>query len=334
MEIKKNKKVSKKWSVKYCADMMRETNLEQEYIIKIASVIFLGVVVAGSLLAMFKMDDEDYLSIRVANEKNVIMSEQQIYEEVKLIQEKFDTSNWKKYQSDWYGFNVKYPDNINAPIVRNASADSKWEYRYEFRKKEIDDNPFIGFNIAVYNVNKTKELMNIAEFPAIKSEELKRDPWCESIYGRIIETGDYPAEEIYIPPSDKCYNSTLFFTFTRGEYMYTFIPVVKEDFERTGDPRIEINDKFPEFLAIISTSELIDIKRSRVSTSKSISPMPTPVSYKRIEGKLVCAKKNDHPSKSDQNKKKHLDMECCLDPDEYPNPHCYYSPDKYGKYLK
>ncbi len=50
-------------------------------------------------------------------------------------------------------------------------------------------------------------------------------------------------------------------------------------------------------------------------------------------GRMVCNKKNDHPGKSDQNKKKHMDMECCLDPDEIPNPNCYYDPGKYGKYL-
>jgi hypothetical protein len=49
---------------------------------------------------------------------------------------------------------------------------------------------------------------------------------------------------------------------------------------------------------------------------------------------MVCAKKNDKPGKSNKGKSKHLDMECCLDPDEYPNPWCYYPPEKYGKYLK
>jgi hypothetical protein len=50
-------------------------------------------------------------------------------------------------------------------------------------------------------------------------------------------------------------------------------------------------------------------------------------------GRKVCGTKNDKPSKSNKNKGKHLDMECCLDPDEYPNPNCYYDPKKYGKYL-
>lgn len=60
---------------------------------------------------------------------------------------------------------------------------------------------------------------------------------------------------------------------------------------------------------------------------------PAPYVFAVIGGKRVCNKKNDHPSKSGNNKKGHMDMECCLDPDEVPNPNCYYNPAKYGKYL-
>ncbi len=70
---------------------------------------------------------------------------------------------------------------------------------------------------------------------------------------------------------------------------------------------------------------------------KKVAPRinaPFPISFKRVGGQFVCAKKNDHPSKSNKNKKGHMDMECCLDPDEVPNPHCTYSRAKYGKYLK
>jgi len=92
----------------------------------------------------------------------------------------------------------------------------------------------------------------------------------------------------------------------------------------------------PEFFIVVSTWRLIDIYRPKpkpvVVKPKITAPMP--VSYKKVNGLRVCAKKNDKPGKSKQGKSKHMDMECCLDPDEYPNPHCYYDPAKYGKYLK
>lgn len=62
---------------------------------------------------------------------------------------------------------------------------------------------------------------------------------------------------------------------------------------------------------------------------------PMPAAFKKVNGRLVCDKGDkDKPGKSKKGKGKHMDMECCLDPDEYPNPNCYYDPGKYGKYLK
>jgi hypothetical protein len=101
-----------------------------------------------------------------------------------------------------------------------------------------------------------------------------------------------------------------------------------------ADFREEVLNNFPEFFSIASSFNLIDIKRVKPAprAPRVYAPMPI-AKVKVIGGKMVCARKNDHPSKSDKHKKKHLDMECCLDPDEYPNPNCYYSEGKYGKYL-
>ncbi|MDO8529182.1 MAG: hypothetical protein Q7S18_00760, partial [bacterium] len=66
---------------------------------------------------------------------------------------------------------------------------------------------------------------------------------------------------------------------------------------------------------------------------KPIIRASLPADFRVVAGRRVCSKSNDHPGKSNKGKGKHMDMECCLDPDEYPNPNCYYSPGKYGKYL-
>lgn len=73
-------------------------------------------------------------------------------------------------------------------------------------------------------------------------------------------------------------------------------------------------------------------KKSAAPARKKISA-PMPADFKRVGGRLVCSKSHDKPGKSKKGKGKHMDMECCLDPDEYPNPHCYYPLEKYGKYL-
>jgi hypothetical protein len=276
-------------------------------------------------------------SVKNISQPSVIpsLSEEQIYEEVRTIQGTINTDNWKTYQSQWYGLEIKYPENWMAPTKQAASRGSKWEYRYQFRKYNMaEENPYIGFDVVIYAVAKIKELSNTEEFPSVISEQSKAEGQCTTIEGHIIETGDYPAEEIYIPPADNCYNTALFFSNTRGAYMYNIVPRFREGSLISGDPRVEITDNFPEFYSIISTFKLTDIVRPRLTPPERATSAPMPVSYRTVGGRLVCAKTNDHPGKSQKNKGRHLDMECCMDPDEYPNPNCYYPPDKYGKYLK
>ncbi len=45
---------------------------------------------------------------------------------------------------------------------------------------------------------------------------------------------------------------------------------------------------------------------------------------KMVKGRPTCPKKNDKPKKSKENKRAHIDRECCLDPDEIPHPRCAY----------
>ncbi len=74
-------------------------------------------------------------------------------------------------------------------------------------------------------------------------------------------------------------------------------------------------------------------KKARSFIRKVRAPMPKAEVRKDEFGRLICKKKNDDPGKSNKGKGKHMDMECCLDPDEYPNPNCYYG-SEYKKYLK
>ncbi len=77
------------------------------------------------------------------------------------------------------------------------------------------------------------------------------------------------------------------------------------------------------------------LKKAKSVNRPKIINARSPAVYKTDSlGRKVCDKSNDKPSKSDKGKGRHMDMECCLDPDEYPNPHCYYPSGKYGKYLK
>ena len=256
------------------------------------------------------------------------------------IQSQINTQNWKIYKNDWYGFELKYPEDLlKPPIIQKPSGEDKWEQKIVFNYSDSkEDNYFSGFEVLIYDTAKVKEISDTGEFPKLENPELISEKSCFTINNHLLEINTYPAEEIYIPASDNCYESALFFTSARDKYIYNIIPKEKvggeEGFGIASDPQQKLIKDMPEFFAVMATWRLIDIYRPKPKPKPVVATAPMPVSYKKENGRLVCAKKNDKPGKSNQHKGKHMDMECCLDPDEYPNPHCYYDPAKYGKYLK
>ena len=252
---------------------------------------------------------------------------------LELTQDQFDAGSWKEYRSNWYGFKIKYPKEWRDPKIIPLNRGSKETFRLSFLADENNEK-YKGFDVVIYDISKVKDLFVTNEFPKIKNKDLENSEHCRNIEGHLMETGDYPAEEIYISTEDDCYDSTLFFSLVDGQYIYNLVPIFKEGVSREIDPLILATDYLPEFFVAVSQFENVDIVRPKPKPIQPKISAPQPASYKVVNGKKVCAKKNDKPGKSDKNKKKHLDMECCLDPDEYPNPNCYYDPGKYGKYMK
>jgi len=120
--------------------------------------------------------------------------------------------------------------------------------------------------------------------------------------------------------------------------LYDIIPVAKDGAEAPENFEQDVSKNFPEYKEVVSSLKFIPISRPAAKKAAPAKPRitaPRPVSAKVVNGQLVCAKKNDKPGKSQNgNKPGHMDMECCLDPDEKPNPWCTYSAQKYQKYLK
>lgn len=314
--------------------VLSEKNLTRDSLVIAAVVIVVASIIGISKYNFFK--EEQLFRKADALVKNHVEDEfqKESRDKINSIQSQVDTSEWRDYESKWYGFKIKYPQDWKKPIAGISVGNSGAEYRYGFRKANDSEGKYIGFDVVVYNISKTKEFTNTGEFPALKNGLVEEEHDCETIEGHLIETGDYSAEEIYIPLEDDCYESVLFFSVTQGQYIYNIVPVLRDGLEETGDRMVEISDNLPEFFSAISFFDNIEIVRPKPKP-RAVINAPKPVSYKKDSlGRRVCAKKNDKPGKSKKDKGKHLDMECCLDPDEYPNPHCYYSPDKYGKYLK
>ncbi|MDX9913130.1 MAG: hypothetical protein RBS77_00950 [Candidatus Moranbacteria bacterium] len=319
----------------FCAGMTCRANIKRDIIITgvaiLVAAIFLGM---GQYVAAIKskiQDKKEALAVEEIIQEDLELKNSN---EIKTIQEQISTENWKEYKSDWYGFKINYPQDWKTPIVQPKSKSSQAVYRVSFVSDKSDDKNVVGFDVAVYDVTSVKEIFKTDEFPKLKNGTSEDVESCENIEGHLLETGDYPAEEIYIPLADDCYDAVLFFSVLNGQYIYNITPKLKVGAVINNDPMVELSDNLPEFFEAVSLFENIDIVRPKPKPVQPRITAPKPASYKIVNGRMVCAKKNDKPGKSDKGKGKHLDMECCLDPDEYPNPHCYYDPAKYGKYLK
>lgn len=301
-------------------------------------VILCGLIFAGGYFYGRALDlQSERLQTNVETEALRLQFENAHVNDIATIQERIVTDTWKEFKSQWYGFTITYPAEWSVRTVSSSPQKKAAVYRVGFYKPNVDSAEAVaeGYEVAVYDLKNTSELALTDEYPKRREGSEVLDDMCRTVTGHLYETGDYPAEEIYIPAEDECFLPTLFYSNVVGQYIYTITPVFAEVGD-IYDPMVAATDRVPEYFVAVSQFANVDIVRPkpRPATPKFNAPMPA--TYKKDAlGRLVCAKKNDKPGKSkDNNKGKiHLDMECCLDPDEYPNPHCYYDPAKYGKYM-
>jgi hypothetical protein len=149
----------------FCKD-----NLIRDVIIIFAAVLFSSVAIGYEKMS-YNKDIEDREEARL--KKNAIIEERVIEDfqdesrtKTKSIQDSVNIENWKNYQSNWYGFEIKYPKKWKSP--RSVSKDGA-EYRFGFRKLGDSENEYIGFDVAIYDIDKTKEFTSTTEFPKLKS---------------------------------------------------------------------------------------------------------------------------------------------------------------------
>jgi hypothetical protein len=246
-----------------------------------------------------------------------------------------DTDNWSIYRNQWYGFEIEHPDEwvglrYKTPNTKNA----RYEAIYEFRKSNEDNDAYIGFDVSVYSTKKAgaPEISNDIHWLENSSGDIGSCNFSsEMTLGEINDK----FQKISVEKGNLCFEPAYFFSIKKGEFMYDIVPVAKEGVQQSDDPESDVTQNFPEYKDIVTSFKSIPVSRPKPVVSKPRISARRPVSAKMVGGKLVCAKKNDHPGKSQNgNKPGHMDMECCLDPDETPNPWCTYSSQKYQKYLK
>jgi len=238
------------------------------------------------------------------------------------ISETLDTQNWKTYQSDTYKFEIKYPDQWADPLTSDMHESGlEGVFKVSFSsEKLISDKVIGGFSVYIFKSDACTLEDNVAENTVCPSVELRKLEGAQSAY--LYEAS--------------------------GEvYTYTLIPTIPEDkfslVSREGIvSQFEAALKsfnFDPAAGVVSVADPPPPKSAVKSNSSRISayvgkPSEILAKTRTVNGRKVCAKKNDKPAPSKNNPKWQVDGECCLDPYEIPNSRCYYPPEKYGSLIQ
>lgn len=238
-----------------------------------------------------------------------------------------DTVNWKTYADSLSGFSVKYSDRWDDPEV-DTSPESSGKY---LRKISFDNGfepqnkDFLGFDVFVYNSKVFRGPVGTDNLVPKNSTAFQINNCDKAEFDQAsLGEEDYPAQEVNIDPDNKCFKEAYFFSATKGGYTYNIVPEIGENSNLfTGGTKASVIGNFPKFFEIISTVVFPETESAdRVAAPKKTTVQSVP--HRTLIRLGRCVHKNDHPRKSKTKKYRHMDEDCCMDPDEWPNPRCQY----------
>jgi len=232
------------------------------------------------------------------------------------------TANWKLFESQKYGFSIKYPNGWQEPVETSATPGSNYLSLIEF-KNGSEKNGKESFEIFVYSS---------AKFPGpLGTDNLKKknesvDPKdCSHFDDITLGEEGYSAKEINVTADDPCWEETFFYSLTKKGYTFNIVPHFGSGYDiKNYDEKIDLVKIFPEFYDISSTLNFKKQESAVQFSKQAIQKVVGPPKVKYVAGR-ACPNKHDHPSYSKKHKGKHMDEDCCPDPDEWPNPTCAYS---------
>lgn len=232
--------------------------------------------------------------------------------------EKLNTDQWKIYKNSIYGFKVKYPSEWSLPQGEKGLED-EWDSRIIFKNSDAGSS-YLGFEMIIYKNDLKSETdlqENTNQIQLAKTEIENPKEVCLS-------------EQISFVKEDYLFRKTNLVNIKNEEYSIRIFPAYKNSIQ-TAEGENQFEYSVSSF--VFERDPLPTIVRKPSIARPKILNAKLPAAFKVVGGQRVCDKKNDHPGKSKKNKGKHMDMECCLDPDEYPNPYCTYNNPKYQAIL-
>jgi len=239
-----------------------------------------------------------------------------------------DTVNWKIYRDDLSGFSIKYPDRWDNPTVNKGG---NYLEKISFSNGlDSSDEDYKGFQVYLYDAGKYPGPAGTDNLTPKNSVTFKASSCAQAEFGEAsIGDEDYAGQEVFVTGESECFKETYFFSVTRSGYTLNLVPEVGQvDSPLGNDIKSEVIMGFPKFFELISTLIIPEKKivKEDVPEEKTITdPVVKKAPPHRTLVKLgTCRHKNDHPRKSKTKKHRHMDEDCCMDPDEWPNPRCQY----------
>jgi hypothetical protein len=239
-----------------------------------------------------------------------------------------ETASWQVYENQKYNFFIKYPLDWQMPKEASPDSLSKYLLKISFDSQANSRGESRnGFDVFIYSSLKYPDYHGTDSLVP-KSENIDQKD-CPHFDDITLGEAGYPAKEINASANDPCWEETFFYSLTKNEFTYNVVPHLFSKYDIKGfDEKIDLVKILPQFYDIVSTLNLEkkeDISQaSQRMIRKAISPQRA-----RYTAGARCPEKNDHPSYSDT-KGKHMDEDCCPDPDEWPNPRCAYSASALG----
>lgn len=319
--MKKNKKNKKQFNFKKV--FLPRNILKHKKEIK---EIFAGIVAFLALVVMAfsakqysdikKAENTPVPTIFVPNKKNKVL----------------DTSDWKTYKDGKYNFEIKYPPCWTDPRAKIINdKDFVYQYEVDFGTEATlngDDNE--GYSIYVNKRDSSDENIDLGECIASQSG---------------IQTNESGVENeclLYKLKESEEGSQYYSYQFIGKDFEYNLVPALKGDSSLSSVktkslPQFEAasNTFTLDFEAIeaIKKKNAEKLRQQAIAAAAAAEKARIIAQYKPSTRKLVCVEKNIRPSKSDA-KGKHIDEDCCPDPDEWPNLRCHYKPSDYNIMLK
>jgi hypothetical protein len=287
-------------------------------------VIIAGISFALSFLAF---DFFRFQSMESAKEKRHSAYEDELRKlsgiTVNLAPVPDPTADWKTYESQRYYFSVKYPKSWPDARESYAGKGENHLMKISFDEKGIvSKNGVKGFDVYIYSATKFPGPMGTDNLKKINENPVSED--CPLFDDITLGEKGYPAKEVDISLENPCWETTFFYSLTNNGFTYNIIP--RNNKNRTiltGDEELALSKTYAEFYDIVSTIDLEKTGNISKIPGRIMQKVTSPPKPRYTTG-ARCPEKNDHPRNS-KTKGKHMDEDCCPDPDEWPNPRCAYS---------